>query len=307
MINLQRQARDKHSESTQNRDCAFSAAGLLTILRWHLASWNARRHLEHSGLSWTSWWICCSLLCENALFEPSLIQNRSIYTLWRRLIDLPKYLFTKAGLWTKLRKKAFVPCCRTFSSICERHSGTLTDLGNKRKEKQFLVDHFLDVKMIILPRQARDKYMENTPKRPNSYLLLLLLLLQRESPKADRAALSPTMVYHRPDLLPSARPHAVRTHPRFNMSNIGLIMLDILDVSVSDTIMLILRTARSRYITGDGGGDGGGDGNRAVKTFRLLKMTKMLRVARIRKVRERKRAAFCWEPFYTQNDQFTYI
>eukprot|EP01046_Picozoa_sp_COSAG06_P062493 COSAG06_NODE_14123_length_1187_cov_2.634191_2_plen_59_part_01 len=59
--------------------------------------------------------------------------------------------------------------------------------------------------MIILPRQARDKYMENTPKRPNSYLLLLLLLLllQRESPKADRAALSPTMVYHRPDLLPS--------------------------------------------------------------------------------------------------------
>ena len=41
-----------------------------------------------------------------------------------------------------------------------------------------------------------------------------------------------------------------------------------------------------------------------MKTFRLLKMTKMLRVARIRKVRERKRA-FCWEPFYTQNDQFT--
>ena len=102
-----------------------------------MASWNARRHLEHSGLSWTSWWICCSLLCENALFEPSLMQNRSIYTLWRRLIDLPKHLFTKAGLWTKLRKQAFVPCCRTFSSICERHSGTLTDLGNKRKEKTF--------------------------------------------------------------------------------------------------------------------------------------------------------------------------
>jgi hypothetical protein len=99
------------------------------------------------------------------------MQNRSIYTLWRRLIDLPKHLFTKAGLWTKLRKKVFVPCCRTFSSICERHSGTLTDLGNKRK-KHFLVDHFLDVKMHHFTKtgsgQIHGKHPTTTQKLSSS-------------------------------------------------------------------------------------------------------------------------------------------
>ena len=164
-IILPRQARDKHRESTQNKD-AFSCSCLPQSLPQHAGTWRSltvpSTHCQHifsrfflsllprgtlssRPCSAVSCLVLSCLVLSRLMLSPAAVSNHTVVATPRLIIS---------------------GCCATTVLLVRSiYNRTLLPIGKRSvKKRHFLRCHFC-IKCITLPRQTRDKHRESTQKR----------------------------------------------------------------------------------------------------------------------------------------------
>jgi hypothetical protein len=86
----------------------------------------------------------------------SFLLKKKPFRLWKSDLVLPRQA------WDKLKKGRALKKDRSFS--LDEQPFELSEGGHVVRRKRHFLSH-LYIKAIILPRQARDKHRESTPKR----------------------------------------------------------------------------------------------------------------------------------------------